>query len=163
MMIAVEEVYPHPSWDGTTGTHDVMLVKLAASSSAQWVKVNSDSSIPTYGGNQSQVEAIGIGATSSTATGTAANLQVIDLVHITDQNCFALVQGIVSGNFNSFFTSLPSDHLCITNYGMTMDGQCSGDEGGPMIRRRGRELAHLHCHEGRHLDKTKDRLRPNFP
>lgn len=132
-MIAVDDVFPHPSWDGTTGTYDVMLVKLGGSSSAQWATVNSDASIPTFAGNQSQVEAIGIGATSSAGAATAASLQVIDLVHITDQNCFALVQGIVSGNFNSFFTNLPPDHLCLTNYGMTMDGQCRGDEGGPMI------------------------------
>jgi hypothetical protein len=128
--IAIDEYYPHPSWDFESGAYDLMIVKLVSPSSAGWATVNSDAAMPSVV-PATEIDAIGIGATSAVTPGIATTLQQMPLIHIAQMSCFALIQ--VSGAVGPFYRQLPADHMCLTDYSVAMDGHCTGDEGGPMV------------------------------
>lgn len=107
-----------------------MIVKLESPSTAQWVTVNSDPAFPPEN-PAVEIDAIGIGQTSYSATGLATTLQQIPLIAIVDEACNILIQ--VSEATGPLFRNLPSDQMCLTDYSVGMDGQCTGDEGGPMV------------------------------
>lgn len=127
--IAVEGVLPHPSYDSSTGAYDVAIAKLVAPANAQWARINADSSYPTYM-PAVFVEAIGIGQTGPTSR-LPGTLRNISMIYIMPQSCYALLQVLKPPNPS--FQTLSSDAACVTDYS-TMNGQCFGDEGGPLVK-----------------------------
>jgi hypothetical protein len=127
--IGIDEYYPHPDYKDFSGEYDVMIVKLVSSSSAQWAAVNSDSSFPPVV-PATEIDAVGIGFTS-TDSGFASTVQHKPLIYIAPQACHALVQ-VSQAPPGQLFKQVPVDHMCLTDYSQA-DGQCTGDQGGPMV------------------------------
>lgn len=129
-IIGIDEFYDHPSWDKSTGAYDLMIVKLQSRSNKQPATVNSDTSIPTSV-PATEIDVIGIGQTSVSTPGMASTLKQLPLMYIAQQSCFVLLQ--VSSVSEAKFKQLPTDHMCLTDYSVNMNGQCFGDDGGPMV------------------------------
>ena len=119
--------YTHPSYVSTTGSYDVMVVKLGGSSTAQWARVNADPAFPPTS-SAYQIEAVGIGQTSL-ASGLPANLQFSSLLAISPPACLALIR---TGNSTGAYKTQIPDHQCFTDY-RDFGGQCFYDEGGPLV------------------------------
>jgi Trypsin len=127
--IAVQEAYVDPSWNSRDGSFDIMLLKLASASSAQWVPVNSNPAFPTFSSGI-EIEALGIGRTAR-FSGLASDLQIKSMLAISRNACTALIK---TGNSTGAFKTLNNNHMCFSDYGFNSGGQCLGDEGGPLVQ-----------------------------
>ena len=126
--IEIQEAYINPSWDDQDGSFDIMLLKLERPSTAQWVRVNSNTAFPSVSSGV-EIEALGIGRTARTSR-LATDLQIKSILVISPNSCKALIK---TGNSTGAFKTLTNSHMCVKDYRFN-GGQCLGDEGGPLVQ-----------------------------
>ncbi len=128
-VIQISQSFIHPSWNSRDSSYDIMVLKLAARATAQWVFMNSNISYPVLN-TAPLIEAIGIGRTSRTS-GLSSTVHVKSLIAIPSTSCTALIK---TGNSTGTYKTLTGDHQCFTDYTFDSSGQCFGDQGGPMVQ-----------------------------
>lgn len=128
-VIEISQSYIHPSWNSQDSSYDIMVLKLAARATAEWVLVNSNIAYPAIN-SAPQIEALGIGRTSRTSA-LSSTVHVKSLIAIASTSCTALIK---TGNSTGTYKTLTSDHQCFTDYSFSSGGQCFGDQGGPMVQ-----------------------------
>eukprot|EP00934_Nitzschia_sp_Nitz4_P006765 Nitzschia sp. Nitz4//NODE_293_length_29386_cov_71.949235//18112//19537//NITZ4_additional_000037-RA//1//CDS//3329531833//6755//frame0 len=117
----------HPSYDSTTGSYDIAILQLDSSSTFSPIVVNSVSGFP---GGVTEIMAVGYGTTNSSGVmAVPSAVQALDLLYISQSSCSALINFLKAEEYIQ--RQITSDMMCIASYQET--GQCTGDEGGPMV------------------------------
>jgi trypsin len=116
--LQVDGEFPHPDYNETTRTNDIMLVKLSTPATlSPIVTLNFDPSIPAEG---DVVTVIGFGDTTDGGS-PSSELLMVDVDTYSDDFCFNL--------YNSF---IPETMICAGTAAGGRDS-CQGDSGGPLL------------------------------
>ena len=119
-VFSVEEYVSHPLYQSLPElNHDYMIIKLTGSSSLPIVRLNTNENLPVTG---SSLQVMGWGTTVARAPVLADDLQEVDVVTITNEEC--------SKSSIEYDDEITPDSLCAAEVNK---GSCQGDSGGPLV------------------------------
>ena len=119
-VFSVEDYVIHPFYQTLARfDHDYMIIKLTGSSSLPTVRLNINDNLPVTG---SSLQVMGWGTTAAGAPVLADDLQEVDVVTITNEEC--------SKSSIEYDDEITPDSLCAAEVNK---GSCQGDSGGPLV------------------------------